>query len=317
MINKATIRKFGKLENNVKIIEENISEISNHKDLLKYHWLSNPEYNLENLSEDELLLFLLILDGTSFSYWGEPNWKINHKGEKINGARAMILSLRNAVEKGTLNLNAESLANLTREEYRKILKGSVEIPLFEERYQIVREIGNVLIREFNGDVKQLIKKARGDAIKLVNLLTEAFYFFEDNSHYEGEIVQFNKKAQLFVLDFYRLFNGTNLANLRNINRLTACADYKLPQVLRRFGILEYSESLAGRIDNDILLPPGSHEETEIRLKTIYAVELIKKYFKSKLNMKVESHEINELLWILGQEKDLKNKPYHKVRTIKY
>jgi hypothetical protein len=317
MINKSLIKKLGRLEGDVNVVERNIQEISKHKELLKYHWLGDPEYDLESLSQDELLIFLLILDGTSFSYWGEPNWKINYKGEKINGARAMILSLRTAIKKGFLKLDAQSLSAITREDYRKIFNGSIEIPLFEERYQIVKEIGNLLIREFDGNIKNLIKLARCDAIKLVKILVEHFYFFEDCSHYEGETIHFNKKAQLFVLDFYRFFEGKGLANLRNIRKLTACADYKLPQVLRRLGIIEYSESLAKRIDNDVLLPPGSHEETEIRIKTIYAVELIKRHFKSKLNMKVDSHEINELLWILGQEKDLRDKPYHKVRTIRY
>ncbi|MCK5449445.1 hypothetical protein KAI32_01120 [Candidatus Pacearchaeota archaeon] len=317
MIDKDLIKKLGRLEGDVKVVDKNIQNISKHKELLKYHWLSDPEYDLESLSKEDLLIFLLILDGTSFSYWGEPNWKINYKGENINGARGMILSLRIAVKSGLLKLDAQSLSIIKREEYRRIFNGGVEIPLFEERYQIIREIGNVLIREFDGDIKKLIKLARKDALKLVRILIEYFYFFEDYSHYEGEIIHFNKKAQLFVLDFYRLFGGKGLANLRNVRRLTACADYKLPQVLRRLGILEYSESLAKRIDNDIFLPSGSYEETEIRIKTLYAVEVIKKYLKLKLNMDVDSHEINELLWILGQEKNLNDKPYHKIRTIKY
>jgi hypothetical protein len=54
---------------------------------------------------------------------------------------------------------------------------------------------------------------------------------------------------------------------------------------------------------------------EIRANMIYAIELI----KEKMNNKLNSIEINNILWLLSKEKDFKSKsyPYHLTRTIYY
>lgn len=317
MINKKLIKNLAKTMNNIIIIDKNMSKLNKYKHLLESHWLKDSTYKIKELSDKDKLLFLLILDATSFSYWGKPNWKIKYNKEEINGARAMILALRKAVDNGKLELSAKYLENLSRKKYREILIGTTEIPLFEERYQIIKEIGKVLTNKFSGDIKNLIKLAKCDALKLVDILIGYFDFFKDYIIYEGEIVELNKKAQLFVLDIYRIFDGKGIGKLTNIKELTALADYKLPQILRRLGIFKYSPELAKRIDNHIPLPSGSQEEIEIRLKTIFVVERIKDYLNKSLKINIKSCQVNELLWILGQIKHKKNQPYHKVRTTKY
>jgi len=317
MINKKQIRDLVEKMHNIVIVEKNIPKLEKHKHLLNSHWLEDPLYNLNDLSEEERLLFLLILDGTSFSYWSEPRWQISHNCKRLDGAKAMIFALKRAVDKGNLKLSVDNLSNLSREEYREILKGTTEIPLFEERFQILKEIVNVLNEKFDGNIKNIIKFAKGDALKLLEILVKSFKFFEDYITYEDERIELNKKAQLFILDVYRIFGGEGLGKLANIEELTACADYKLPQVLRRMEIFEYSPELAERIDKNVPLPSGSLEETEIRIKTIFAVERIKKYFNETLKINTRSDQVNELLWKLGQIKHSKDKPYHKVRTTKY
>lgn len=311
-MNISQLKSIAKDLQNVKINQNQIKNLLMYKDQLGRHWLQDSTYRLNELNREEKLLFILILDSTSFSYWGEPNWKINHNGVKVNGARAMILALRNAVDSGLLKFNARYLSNLPRETYRQILKGTCDIPLFEERFQIIRALGTILNERFGGKVKNLIQKAKGDALKLVEVLTNTFSFFKDFVIYEDQTIPFQKKAQLFALDIVR----TNLAELRNLHKLTACADYKLPQVLRRFGIFEYSSHLSKLVDNNIPLPKNSVEEIEIRIKTILAVEMIKAEFK-KQGIETQSYEINDLLWLLGQKWSRRDGPYHKTRTTKY
>ena len=98
---------------------------------------------------------------------------------------------------------------------------------------------------------------------------------------------------------------------RNIDALTAFADYKIPQVLRELGILEYSTTLAQKVDSRIELAPGSEEEVEIRAGTIIAVEDIRQATSGNLT----AADIDHYLWLAGQRTHAR--PYHRTRTIAY
>ena len=119
-----------------------------------------------------------------------------------------------------------------------------------------------------------------------------------------------------ISDIYQLFNGKDYGNLKNLDKITACADYKLPMVLRKLGILEYSKELSEKVDKKIEIVKNSEEEVEIRANTIWAVEFIKQELKKK-NSGINSIHINDHLWLLGQIKSPKDKPYHLTRTIFY
>ncbi|TMC84749.1 MAG: hypothetical protein E6J10_09115, partial [Chloroflexi bacterium] len=93
------------------------------------------------------------------------------------------------------------------------------------------------------------------------------------------------------------------------------ADYKLPQVLRHFGVLEYHPTLAERIDNQQLLEAGSEEEVEIRAATIWACELLRREM-IRQDHPVTAAEIDLRLWLLGQNSS-EMRPYHRTRTIYY
>ena len=82
-----------------------------------------------------------------------------------------------------------------------------------------------------------MKQANGDAVKLLDIIISAFPSFDDVSTFNGKKIYFYKRAQLLVSDIYQLFGGEGYGNLINIDQLTACADYKLPQSLRTLGII--------------------------------------------------------------------------------
>lgn len=101
-----------------------------------------------------------------------------------------------------------------------------------------------------------------------------------------------------------------------LKNLTACADYKLPWILRKLGILSYSESLAREVDTKVEIPHGSEEEVEIRAGTIWANELIKQKLKKRIP-KIDSIHINDHLWLLSQARLPNDKSYHLTRTTAY
>jgi hypothetical protein len=101
-----------------------------------------------------------------------------------------------------------------------------------------------------------------------------------------------------------------------MDNVTAFADYKLPQVLRHVGVLQYNPSMDNKVDQGIFLEAGSPEEIEIRANTIWAVELIRQEL-TQMGKKLRAFEIDWILWNLGQESQFKIKPYHRTKTIFY
>ena len=112
------------------------------------------------------------------------------------------------------------------------------------------------------------------------------------------------------------FGGQSYGTFRDLGALTIFADYKLPQMLRRFGALAYDDDLALRVDAREEIPPGSREEVEIRTATVWACELIRRVCAGTLS-DVTAPQIDAALWHLGQRKTPDERPYHRTRTIYY
>jgi hypothetical protein len=191
----------------------------------------------------------------------------------------------------------------------------------EERIQRIREIGEVLAEEFEGETSNLIKMANKSAVRLVSLVTRYFPGFRDASVYNGRLVHFYKRAQIFVADVWGAYGRQQDPNhpyfFHDMDQLTMFADYRIPQILRHVGILEYSEELSARIDNLELIPFGSEEESEIRAGTVIAVEELRKVILEKTQQSLTSVEIDWLLWNWGEQVKDTIKPHHRTLTIFY
>ena len=274
---------------------------------LRYHFAGEPE---------RLAHYLLLLDALNFCFWPEPRWAIQYQGEKISGYWALAAALKRAFEQGSSLQDAHRLARITPEQLRRILGGTGEIPLLDERVQILRELGQVLREKFQGQAARFFQAADGSAVELVRLLTSHFSSFRDQAVYRGQSVYFYKRAQILAADLHEAFGGKSWGALADIDRLTAFADYKLPQVLRHLGILEYDDELAAQVDARRELPAGSPEEIEIRAHTVWAVELLRRELERR-GARLHSFELDRLLWHLGQRDEFRAKPYHRTRTIYY
>ncbi|MCX6787084.1 MAG: hypothetical protein NTY93_00980 [Candidatus Kaiserbacteria bacterium] len=300
----------------VKINEERIVEFSKgFEHGTTNHWLSQAPFDFSKFNQDEELRFTFIFNSLSFCYWGDPKWTIEYKGKFFDGAWGMVVALGKAIESGYPLLDFGYCANLSKNDFNKILKANVEIPLLEARLHILREIGTIMLQKFDGKMEYLFNEADGDALELLEVITSNFLSFHDVSKYKSRDIYFFKRAQLLTADLSQMKTKRGLA-LKNVDQLTACADYKLPQILRRFSIFEYTPSLAEKIDNKIEISHDSIEEIEIRANTIWAVEFLKKEIK-KHNPEITSMGIDDHLWLASQEKFLDEKPYHRTVTTDY
>ena len=301
----------------VKINHERLVEFSNGFDHGKTeHWLSAVPFDFSHFGEEEKLHFVIIFNALSFCYWGEPKWTIEYKDKKHDGAWGMILALGREIEEGSALLDFKFCSQISKEDFSKVLRGNTEIPLFEERWKILKEIGTSMVAKYDGKAKNLIAEANEDAQKLVEIIVQNFPSFSDTSLYKEKEIYFYKRAQLLVADIYQIFDGKSFGALQNVDKLTACADYKLPQILRKLGILEYTTALAEKVDTKTEVAHNSPEEVEMRANTIWVVEFIKEEVK-KRSPQILSFEVNDHLWLATQEKFDGDKPYHRTRTTAY
>ena len=263
--------------------------------------------------------YLLILDSINFCFWPNPGaekWEVQYKSETLSGYYALAASLKKAIESGISITDAHYLSELNLSTLKQILGGKGELQLMEERIRILNELGAFLISRYNGEANRLVEAAENSTLKLVELLVENLHSFRDEAEYYDTKIYFYKRAQIFAADLYGAFAGKDWGFFKDIDNLTAFADYKLPQVLRHVGVFQYSPSLEHKVDNNILLDPGSPEEIEIRANTIWAVELIRLQLK-RMGRNLRAFEIDWILWNLGQQRKFKEKPYHRTVTIYY
>lgn len=202
--------------------------------------------------------------------------------------------------------------------------------MFQERLEILHEVGHVLAAQFGGKFDNLIHAAGNNAVTLVRLLVTRFPSFNDvaalslppceargtEGGQEKHTVTFHKRAQLATAMLYEAFDGEGLGDLRHTEELTVFADYKLPQVLRRLGVLRYAPHLAEQIDRLDPLEAGSREEVEIRAATVWAGELMRQALVSRFPQVTALH-IDYWLWREGQHQGPGIQPYHRTRTIYY
>jgi len=271
--------------------------------------------------------WLLVLDALNFCFWaekGQPRWRIDYQSEILDGYWAEAASLTRAVEEGIALWDAEYLSTMSREDLAYVFRstngadGSAGemIPLFDARLAHVHEVGHVLLEQYAGQFAHAVEKAEGSAINLALLLAQEFTSFRDVAVYSGRDIRFLKRAQICVADLYGAFGGKRWGAFTDLDKLTIFADYKLPQVLRHYGVVEYDSGLAQRIDNQELLQPGGEEEVELRAATIWACELLRREMSRISGQVITAVEVDQLLWFLGQN-SAEMRPYHRTRTIYY
>lgn len=265
---------------------------------------------------ERTVTYIFLLDALNFSFWGDPKWQVSHVRGEVDGYWALAASLKRAAERDPNFLDADFLATISPEYLGRVLRGNVEIPLFVERWRNVQELGRVLRDRFAGSAARVVEQANGDATQLARIVAENFSSFNDTTIYHDHAVNFFKRAQILAGDLYGSFDGEQWGAFKNLQDLTAFPDYKLPQILRAWGILHYAPALARRVNAKQPLAKDSAEEIEIRASMVWAVELLR-YALARRGRKLTSVQMDWFLWEGSQQQIKGMKPYHRVRTIYY
>lgn len=237
--------------------------------------------------QDRTLVYLLVLDTINFCFWGGPG-----------GYWLLAERLRDVFQNGEALTDPGRLAKITSARLGELIG---PVPMLEQRARALRELGR---HGLDGLIK---KSAAGTA----RALAESLASYADVVEYDGRDVPILKRAQLLAADLH----GAGVASFADLGELTCFADYKLPQTLRHFGALEYSEPLRRRIDGYEELTAGEPCEVEIRAGAVMAVERLRDELAVR-GRELRAAELDRILWELSQSL-YPVRPHHRTRTIFY
>jgi hypothetical protein len=262
---------------------------------------------------------ILLLDAWNFCFWPEPGevkWGIDYNGKAYNGYMGLAAAIKRAIEEGDALYEPARMASLTIQDLEHIFRGRGEMPMLETRLANAHQIGRCLLDSWNGDFVNMLAAAEGSAVALTSLVVENFPCFNDHTLYFGREVKFFKRAQILVIDLMGCLAGDSLVDFHDADRLTAFADYKIPQVLEAHKVLRYTPQLEAMLERYEQIPEGDPLEVEIRAGMVWAVEFLRLEMEAR-GRKVAPYELDWLLWNLGQQPVPDEKPYHRTRTVFY
>jgi len=252
--------------------------------------------------------YFLIFSALSFYYWGNPKWYKSFNKEKLGGSESLFYCLTENINNGNDLTNPLFINALNLNEFRKLLSGddNTELQMIEERFMILKEIGEVLSANYDNSFLNLCEQSSFDVSKIVGKLVNEFKCFDDKSTFRNNEVYFYKKAQESITLVHEYLANKGESKFRNIDQLTASSDYKLPQILISLGVLKVSEDLKQKLYNLHTFQHSDTIVTEIRSSTILAVDMI----SDKLG--IQSSDISNKLWNLSQDKSFLSIPYPKI-----
>ena len=179
----------------------------------------------------------------------------------------------------------------------------------------LNDFGRFVAERHGGRFEGVVEFAAGSAAALVDELA-TIPFYRDVVRYDEIDVPFYKRAQITAADLSAAFEGRDYGAFRDLDELTIFADNLVPHVLRRKGVLVYTDDLARRIDAGELIPAGSPEEVEIRAGAVRAVERCVSSLRNR-GASITAQQIDFLLWGCGQRPEMKAHPRHRTRTTFY
>ena len=282
---------------------------------------------------DATVAWVFVLDALNFCFWSPgpnatPRWRVRYAGRSYDGYWALVAALRRAMDDGTPLTDPGWLAEVSTAAIADLLRPDVDgtstvIPLLSERRTNLRELGRVWLRwredgrsRDHHPAAAMVASAGGSAAALVRLLTDELPSFADVATWADWPVPFHKRAQILVADLAGTFDHAGPGAFRDMDGLTAFADYKVPQVLRRFGILRYDDIVSGMIARYQQIPPGSPAEIGIRAGTVWGCELVRQTILAT-GRPCTAVEVDWRLWSAGQDLPADAEPYHRTPTIFY
>ena len=303
---------------------DNIVEVASW---MAYEELPMPEFTLPfgvgRGNVDEAIDFVMVADSidTAFTdFVRHEKFQVDYAGQHWSDSEAEFACIKRAVDAGVPFLDGNYLAKITRAELNKVFQGNIEMPMLDEKLEVLHQVGNALAEKYDGRFHKFVKSCSprlyGDGNGLIDRMVKEFPRFNDVSLLDGHEIKFYKLAQLGVWMVYSTLHASGKFRLDDPQKMTAFADYIVPVALRLHGITSYSERLEATINAHQLIPRDFRWEVEIRAHCIYATALLTEEINKlrPANLQVIIPQIDARFWTHFHTTTW---PHHLTQTIMY
>jgi Potential Queuosine, Q, salvage protein family len=308
-------------------VETNYDKIVEVASWMAYEELPMPEFTLPfgvgQKDGDEAIDFVMVADSidTAFTdFTRHEKFQVDYAGQHWSDSDAEFACIKRAVDNGVPFLDGAYLAKMTREDLNKVFEGNIEMPMLDEKLQVLHQVGAVLAEKYDGRFHNFVKscspKLYDNGNGLIDRLVKEFPRFNDVSTLDGHEIKFYKLAQLGVWMLYATLHEQGKFRLDDPQKMTAFADYIVPLALRLHGITSYSEKLEKAINSHELIPRDSRWEIEIRAHCIYATAVLTEEINKRrpANLQVIIPQIDARFWTHFHTTTW---PHHLTQTIMY
>ncbi|MGD0790250.1 MAG: queuosine salvage family protein [Terriglobales bacterium] len=266
-------------------VQTNIEQIVEVAAWMAYEELPIPDYALPfgigagDVHETIDFIFTAACIDTAFTdFSSHIKFQADYAGRNWSDSDALFACMKRAIDKGVPILDGAFLAKVTRVEMETLFAGNIELPMLDEKTQILHQVGAVLARNYDGRFHNFVAscspKLYDNGNGLVDRLVNDFPRFRDVSLYGGHTIKFYKLPQLAIWFLYTSLRKTGKFRLEDLETMSAFADYIVPVALRLLGITSYSVELENAINSYQMISRDSSWEVEIRAHCIYASALL-------------------------------------------
>jgi len=294
---------------------------------MAYEELPMPEFALPfgvgQGDANDAIDFIMVVDSidTAFTdFSSHEKFQVDYARQHWSDSEAEFACIKRAVDNGVPFLDGKYLAAITRAELNKVFEGNIEMPMLDEKLEVLHQVGKVLATKYNGRFHVFLKscspKLYDSGNGLIDRLVTEFPRFNDVSDLDGHGIKFYKLAQLGIWMLYASLHRAGNFRLDDPQKMTAFADYIVPVALRLHGITSYSDRLEKVINSHQLIPRDFRWEIEIRAHCIYATALLADEI-NKLrppDLQVIIPQIDARFWTHFHTTTW---PHHLTRTIMY
>ena len=325
-IGSPVLDSLGPVIEGSKHVRTDIDRIGEVARWMAYEELPFPSFPLDfdpETERDQAIDFAMVSNSINSAFsdftTGEM-FQTEYQGRVWSDAQAMTSCLKQAIEAGVPVLDGRFLAELTRRELDEIFSGNIEMPMLDEKLEVLNAVGQTLSERYDGFFHNFIATCSprlfDDGDGLVDRLIVEFPRFNDISEYAGETIRFYKLAQLAYWGLYSGFRLHGGFRIDDIGSMTAFADYIVPVALRVLDILVYTPELDEKIASHQLIPRDSDEEIELRAHMVYATALLTEDVNALRppELQVIIPQVDARLW---SSYHTTHWPHHLTRTIMY
>ena len=150
---------------------ESSRDVQTHQDKIvevaswmAYEELPMPEFTLPfgvgQKDADEAIDFVMVADSidTAFTdFTRHEKFQVDYAGQHWSDSDAEFACIKRAVDNGVPFLDGGYLAKMTRADLNKVFEGNIEMPMLDEKLEVLHQVGAVLAEKYDGRFHNFVK----------------------------------------------------------------------------------------------------------------------------------------------------------------